>query len=89
MLFRSNFRQWLTDNRFDPEDKSLTIGHPQIGQCDLQRSFGTEDFNGIWSALNTHLDVYSVKTSSAQSTFDYHWSDSDFIDNQIKIIQGN
>ena len=46
-------------------------------------------FNGIWSALNTHLDVYSVKTSSAQSTFDYHWSDSDFIDNQIKIIQGN
>ena len=34
------FREWLVANGFDPEDKSLTIGHPQIGQVDLVRSFG-------------------------------------------------
>ena len=33
------FRQWLKDNGFDPEDKSLTIGHPKVGQINLQRSF--------------------------------------------------
>ena len=85
----NEFRRWLIINGFNPDDKSLTIGHPQIGQCNLQRSFNSEDFNTIWVALNTHLDVYSVKTSTAQATFEYHWSDPDFIDNQIKIIQGN
>lgn len=84
----NDFQQWLMANGFDPNDKSLTIGHPQIGQCDLTRSFGSEDFNHIWNILNTHLDVYSVKTGNAQCTFDYHWSDPDFVDNQIKIIQG-
>jgi hypothetical protein len=37
------FRTWLLANGFDPEDKSLTIGHPQVAQVDLIRSFGTTD----------------------------------------------
>jgi hypothetical protein len=53
------FREWLTVNGFDPEDKKLTIGHPQVGQVDLLRSFGTEDYRKIWARLNTHLNVYS------------------------------
>lgn len=83
------FRQWLTANGFDPEDKTLTIGHPQVAQVNLLRSFGTEDFREIWTVLNKHLDVYKIKTSSAEATYDYHWSDEDYIDRQINIIQGN
>lgn len=85
-----DFRTWLINNGFDPENKSLTIGHPQVGQVNLDRSFGSNDYTVIWSALNTHLDVYRIKTSDAQIEYDYHWSDVDFIQRQISCIeQGN
>jgi len=35
----NEFRHWLVVNGFDPEDKSLTIGHPMVAQVDLQKSF--------------------------------------------------
>ena len=80
------FRLWLLDNGFDPEDKTLTIGHPQIGQVDLVRSFGSEDYREIWFQLNNHLDVYHVRSSAAQCTYAYRWSDADFVDRQVEII---
>ena len=81
------FREWLTINGFDPEDKSLTIGHPQIGQVDLQRSFNTEDYQLIWQQLNTHLDVYAIRTSDASAVYDYHWWDTDYMEQQLKNMQ--
>jgi hypothetical protein len=81
-----DFRGWLRDNGFDPEDKSLTIGHPQVGQVDLVRSFGTDDLSYVWQTLNTHLDVWSVSTSDSRCEYNYHWSDADFIQRQIDII---
>ena len=82
----AEFRQWLVANGFDPEDKSLTIGHPQVGQVDLQRSFGTEDYREIWRQLNTHLDVAAVRTSDAGAAYDYHWWDLDYMEKQIKCL---
>jgi hypothetical protein len=82
----NDFKQWLINNGFDPDDKSLTIGHPQVGQVDLTKSFNSNNLQDYWSVLNTHLDVYAIRTSDSQSTFDYHWSDTDFISKQIKII---
>ena len=83
----AEFRSWLIANGFDPEDPSLTIGHPQIGQVDLMGSFGTEDFRAIWARLNTYLDVWSVATSDARAVYDYHWSDADFQQRQITEIE--
>ena len=80
------FRSWLLRNGFDPEDKTLTIGHPQIGQVDLARSFGSEDYRAIWQQLNNHLDVYAVRSSTAQAVYDYRWDDRDFISRQVEII---
>jgi len=80
------FRSWLLQNGFYPEDKSLTIGHPQIGQVDLARSFGSEDYRAIWQQLNNYLDVYAVRSSTAHATYDYRWNDADFVDRQVKII---
>jgi len=83
------FREWLVINGFNPEDKNLTIGHPQVGQVDLLRSFGTEDYDTIWSALNTHLNVCSIRTSSASVAYTYNWTDPDYTEQQIeKIKQG-
>ena len=44
----ADFRTWLIDNGFDPEDQSLTIGHPMVAQVNLTKSFGTLDYNQIW-----------------------------------------
>ena len=81
-----NFKTWLINNGFDPDDKSLTIGHPQVGQVDLKRSFGSEDYRYIWVQLNTHLNVYSIQTRDAQSTYEYQWSDKDYMEKQIKCL---
>jgi hypothetical protein len=85
----SEFRQWLIANNFDPADPVLTIGHPQVGQVDLLRSFGTDNYSEVWVQMSDYLDVYSVKTSDAQAVYNYHWSDFDFPGRQIDIIKGN
>jgi hypothetical protein len=83
----AEFRNWLIKNGFDPEDKSLTIGFPQCGQVDLQRSFGSTTYQDIWPLLNSHLNVHAVRTSDASATYDYNWSDPDYIDQQVAVIQ--
>ena len=83
----AEFREWLIRNGFDPEDKSLTIGHPQVGQVDLVKSFGTENYVEIWEQLNNHLDVHAIRTSDASATYNYHWNDADYIQQQIAVIE--
>ena len=81
------FREWLVDNGFDPEDPTLTIGHPQVGQVDLIRTFGTEDYREIWRQLNTRLNVTAVRTSDSQQEYPYSWSDPDYAELQIKELK--
>jgi hypothetical protein len=82
----AEFREWLTVNGFDPDDPSLTIGHPKIGQTNLIRSFGTEDHRDIWAQLNTRLNVTAVETTDARAEYSYNWSDGDYIDRQIQLL---
>lgn len=82
----AEFREWLQVNGFDPEDPALTIGHPQVAQVNLQRSFGTEDYQRIWALLNTRLNVTAVRTSAAHAEYPYHWSDPDYALQQIKLL---
>ena len=83
----AEFREWLARNGFDPNDKSLTIGHPQVGQVDLERSFGTTHYQAIWAQLSTHLDVYSVRTSTTTAIYNYSWSDTDYDLQQIRALK--
>jgi hypothetical protein len=84
------FKTWLLDNNFDPDDKTLTIGHPQVGQVDLIRSFGTDDHQKIWPKLQARLNIWSIKTSDAQATYPYLWSDPDYMQQQVaRLEQGN
>ena len=82
----AEFRTWLERNGFDPDDAGLTIGHPCIGQVDLERSFGTQDWDNIYRQLSQHQDVYKIRTSEAQATYEYHWSDPDYIEQQIRAL---
>jgi hypothetical protein len=83
----NNFRAWLTANGFDPEDKTLTIGHPMVGQVDLQRSFGTENYREIWHQLNTRLNVCAIRTSETQASYPYQWHDADYAHKQIQLLK--
>jgi len=83
----AEFRAWLTANGFDPEDRTLTIGHPQVAQVDLLRSFGTEDYREIWAQLNTRLNVTAVRTGQAQAEYPYHWADPDYAQLQQKELK--
>jgi hypothetical protein len=80
------FREWLIANGFDPEDKTLTIGHPKVGQVDLKRSFATEDYRYVWAQLNTHLNVHAIRTSGAQAVYEYQWWDTDYMEKQIQCL---
>jgi len=80
----AEFRIWLIENGFDPDDKSLTIGHPRVAQVDLVRSFGTTDYNIIWNLLANHLDVYKIRINHIEATYEYHWSDTDYQQQQIR-----
>jgi hypothetical protein len=81
------FRGWLEDNNFDPEDKSLTIGHPKVGQVNLLSSFGTTNYESIWQQLNNYMDVYKISTGDAEATYSYRWSDSNYREQQTRILR--
>lgn len=80
------FRTWLEANGFDPEDKSLTIGHPKVAQVDLMQSFGSVDYKNIWAQLEQYQNVYKIQTNSAEATYTYNWSDPDYREQQIRIL---
>ena len=79
----ADFRTWLINNGFDPEDRSLSIGHPKVAQVNLSKTFGTLDYNQIWQQIAGHLDVYKIRTSDTEATYDYRWSDPDYAEQQI------
>jgi hypothetical protein len=83
----ADFRTWLVDNGFDPEDRSLTIGHPQVAQVNLTKTFGTLDYNQIWQQLSERLDVYKIRTNDAEATYNYRWSDRDYAEQQIRRLK--
>ena len=83
----AEFRSWLERNGFNPTEPSLTIGHPQVGSVDLSRSFGTENWENIYSQLSQHQDVHKIRTSTAQATYNYHWSDTDYAEQQIRSMK--
>ena len=82
----AEFRRWLRINDFDPDDPQLTLGHPKVAQVNLQASFGTTDYHKIWATLARHMDVHKIKSSHAEATYEYRWSDSDYIQKQIEVL---
>jgi hypothetical protein len=83
----AEFREWLAANGFDPEDKSLTIGHPKVAQVNLIKSFGTVDYEKIWAQLAQHLDVYKIQIGDIEATYTYNWTDADYAARQIKELK--
>jgi hypothetical protein len=82
------FCDWLRSNNLDPDDPSLTLGHPKVGQVDLQHSFNTDNTPIVWYILNNFLDVQSMKTSDAYAEWNYRWYDDEFVNMSIEAMPG-
>jgi len=84
---QDEFKQWLSRNGFDPEDKKLALGFIKIGQCDLVKSFGTADPIQVRTILGKYLDIYKIQIDDVSNTFDYVWSQDNFKDLQIQVMK--
>lgn len=84
---QDNFKQWLIDNKLDPQNSKLSLGYLPIGQVTLQHSFGTTDYDKIWNMLGTHLDIYSIEVGGVTHTYDYCWSDQNYKQMQIDMMR--
>ena len=83
----SKFRQWLERNGFDPADPQYNFGYHPIGQVDLVRSFGTNNFLEVWPILSKYLDIYSIQIGDTVAYYDYAWTDADYYNQQIGRLQ--
>lgn len=83
----SDFRQWLYNNNFNPEDPNYNYGYHEVGNVLLKESFGTEEPEQIWNILGGHLDIYKIITDEVECTYDYTWTDSDYYEQQINKLK--
>ena len=84
------FRSWLADNHYDWQDPKLSLGYAKIGQVDLERSYGTTDFNTIYSIMNKNLNITSIKVTGKDTVFcDYPYSldDEDWKEMQMEDLK--
>jgi hypothetical protein len=81
------FRGWLARNRFDYNDPKLSLGYIKIGQVNLEKSFGTNEFFKIIEMLSNHLDIYKIKIDDVECIYDYVWSDDNYKQMQIDFLK--
>jgi len=81
------FREWLARNGMNYNDPKLSLGYIKIGQVNLKKSFGTEDFAEILKKLSAHLDIYQIHADGVTGTFDYVWSDDNYKQMQIDFLR--
>jgi len=84
---QNEFRKWLSRNGFDWNDPKLSLGYIKLGQVNLEKSFGTNDFLSIMEKLTDHLDIYQIKIGEVQQTYDYVWSDDNYKEMQINFLK--
>ena len=83
----NSFKAWLCKQGYDLFDNaSLSLGYLSLGQVDLNASFGTTNFEPIIDLMGNYLDIYKIEVDGISATYDYHWSDWDWREKQIKFL---
>lgn len=83
-----DFRRWLIQNDFNPEDPGLTIGHPKVAQINFDQ-FPTVDVDKVWQLMYQYLDVYRIRVAGIEAVYDYRWSDTDYQSQQLAALEGS
>ena len=84
------FRSWLKNNNHDWNDPKLALGYIKLGQVDLKRSFGTENFLEIYNKLSNNLNITKIEIIEAKTTdceYSYSLESSDWKQIQINAMK--
>ena len=84
---QQEFRNWMIGNGFDINDPKLCLGYIKLGQVNLKKSFGTEDFFKIIEKISAHLDIYQINIDGLSCIFDYVWNDDNYKQMQIDLLK--
>lgn len=84
---QEKFILWLKKNGFDTNDPKLSLGYIKLGQCNFQKSFGTNNMFEVWNILSSHLDIYKITLDDVSNTFDYVWSEPNYKQKQIDVMK--
>jgi hypothetical protein len=83
----NSFKAWLCKQGYDLFDNAgLSLGYLPLGQVDLLSSFGTTNFESIIDLMGNYLDIYKIEIDDVSATYDYHWSEWDWREQQIKFL---
>ena len=84
----NKFKAWLCKQGYDLFDNAgLSLGYLPLGQVDLNAAFGTTNFEPVIQLMGNYLDIYKIEVDDVSATYDYHWSDWDWREKQIKFLQ--
>lgn len=86
----AKFKTWLKQNGYDWNDASLALGYIKLGQVDLAKSFGTENFLDIYHKMIDCLNISKIEivgSENIMTEYDYNLSDSNWKDLQIKELE--
>jgi len=81
-----DFKTWLERNNFDLSDASYNYGYHPIGKVDLEKSFGTKDFQEILKILSNHLDIYKIVAVTYNKNSTIIGTDENYYTEQIKML---
>ena len=84
------FKSWLKLNGYDWEDPKLALGYMKVGQVDLKKSFGTENFLEIYNQLSNNLNITKIEIFDGQTTeclYPYSLESPDWKQMQINAMK--
>ena len=62
-----NYKNWLKENNYDWKDPKLSLGYIKLGQVNLKRSFGTDDFLKIYEILSNNLNISKIEVLDSEN----------------------
>lgn len=85
-----NYRSWLAENGFDWEDPRLSLGYIKMGQIDITKNFGTNDFLEVYKHMKNNLNIKKITVTGMQETsceYPYRLDDENWKKIQIDYLK--
>ena len=61
------FKKWLKDNEYDPDDPKLALGYIKIGQIDMKLAFQDKPFLEVYEQMKDNLNIKSIHIIGSRS----------------------
>ena len=81
------YRHWLARNGYDWNDPKLALGYIKIGQVDLVKSFGTDQFIPIYNTMTENLNIKKISTENVSCEFKYTLESDDWKKIQMDALK--